>query len=194
MNVDDYTQKLFDFLNRLRTPRKRARHLSPSGLVYAGLHRRLFAAVLDACIIALIMSPFNQWLMAYAYRDVDWLMVQQSGSEPGIFITSGLAVGLSKLIQTQFTVFAIYSLVFWHFYAATPGKLLLRLRVVNATTEEKINDWQALGRVFAYLAAVLPFMLGIFAMEWNPRHRGWHDRLARTAVVVLPRQPMEPKN
>lgn len=182
----------FSLMRRLRTPRLRTPSASPQGYLYAGLERRMMAAILDAALIAMVLTPFNDLIMHYAYgnlRAAPPLPVTGPGewrAQWQAVIDTGILQGLGRLAQIQFTIFCLYSFAFWHFYGATPGKLLMRLRVINEATGEKISDRQALVRLFAYLAAAAPLLLGFFAIEWNRKRQGWHDKIARTAVVILP--------
>lgn len=171
--------------------------LSPQGHPYATFHRRMMACMIDAVILMLLMTPFNGWIMQIAYGDlkVDPALLQeavkQAGSEAEAntivfrhYMEAGLMESILRLAQIQYTVLAGYSFIFWHRYAATPGKMLLGMRIVDARTDENISDSQSVTRIIGYLLSGLPALLGFFAIGWNRRRQGWHDRLARTAVIV----------
>jgi uncharacterized RDD family membrane protein YckC len=49
---------------------------------------------------------------------------------------------------------------FWLRFMGTPGKMALKLRVVDARTGNKLSLGQAIGRYFAYILSMLPFGIG----------------------------------
>lgn len=77
----------------------------------------------------------------------------------------------------------------WLRWQATPGKILLRLRIVDAETLGKPSLRQFLIRSLLYAIAmvhqvgVVIMVLGCFWVAIDKRHQGWHDKLARTLVI-----------
>ncbi len=82
----------------------------------------------------------------------------------------------------QMTVITIYILFFWRSYAATPGKMLFGLWIVDAATGTPLSHAQTTRRFLAYMLSV-PSLLGVFWISWQKECRGWHDLMAGTAVV-----------
>ena len=72
----------------------------------------------------------------------------------------------------------------WRRFAGTPGKLLMRCQVVDATTGRRVGLWQALVRCMAYLISMLPLGLGFLWIAWDRRKQGFHDKLAGTLVIM----------
>jgi hypothetical protein len=68
-------------------------------------------------------------------------------------------------------------------YLGTPGKMLLRLRVVDAHTGQAISTPKAIGRYLGYYVSVLPLMLGIIWVGIDKKKQGFHDKLAGTVVI-----------
>ncbi|NTV12869.1 MAG: DUF4339 domain-containing protein [Desulfobulbaceae bacterium] len=69
-------------------------------------------------------------------------------------------------------------------FGATPGKMVMNLKVVTATGG-KINYRQAFGRYWAEsVVVVLSLLLGYLPIFFDPQRRGLHDRLCATRVVV----------
>lgn len=77
----------------------------------------------------------------------------------------------------------IVTVLFWRWRGATPGKMLLRLRIVDARTGARPHFAQLVGRYLGYLVATIPCGLGLLWVAWDPRKQGWHDKLAGTLVV-----------
>ena len=78
------------------------------------------------------------------------------------------------------------TLGFWKWKSATPGKMILDLRIVNASGE-KPSTGQFIGRYFAYIVSTLPLFLGYFWVAWDRHKQAWHDKLARTYVIKVPK-------
>ena len=72
---------------------------------------------------------------------------------------------------------------FWTKYLGTPGKMALRLRVLDAHTGQAISTPKAIGRYFGYYVSILPLMLGLIWVGIDKKKQGFHDKLAGTVVV-----------
>lgn len=174
---------------------------SPQGLAYATFNRRMMASMLDACVLTLLLIPFNNLIMGYVYSGVHLesiptdqiLSNTRTQQEANIEILksvldAGMLHVFAILAQIQYTLLAAYSFVFWHFYAATPGKMVMRLRIVDAKTGAPITDRQSVVRLIGYLVSGMALMIGFFAISWSSRRQGWHDVMAGTVVVVKARR------
>jgi len=131
---------------------------------YAGFWIRAIASVIDtilmmAVIVPVLMAVYGQELM-------------QPDRAPGV---------VDVLLQWVFPPLAV--IVFWVTKSATPGKMLFKLRIVDAKTGGKPSTGQCIGRYFAYYASIIPFMLGFIWVAFDKRKQGWHDKLANTLVV-----------
>ncbi|MDR2609800.1 MAG: RDD family protein, partial [Rickettsiales bacterium] len=72
----------------------------------------------------------------------------------------------------------------WIRFAATPGKLLLGLRVVDEQTFGKMTLKQATKRFFSFILSVAPLFLGFIWSNFDKRCQTWHDKIAGTVVVT----------
>lgn len=72
---------------------------------------------------------------------------------------------------------------FWLRFFGTPGKMIFRLRIIDAETSKRMSTSQAIGRYFAYIPAMVPLGLGLIWVGIDRKKQGWHDRLARTVVT-----------
>jgi uncharacterized RDD family membrane protein YckC len=77
--------------------------------------------------------------------------------------------------------------LFWLYRQATPGKMAISARIVDARTGGKPGIGQLIGRYLGYFVSTMPLFLGLIWVAFDPRKQGWHDKLAGT-VVVRPRQ------
>jgi uncharacterized RDD family membrane protein YckC len=80
-------------------------------------------------------------------------------------------------------IVALVILLFWVTRQATPGKMWLRLRIVDAATGGDAPFPRLVLRYVGYLLSALPLGLGFLWMLWDPRRQTWHDKLARTVVL-----------
>lgn len=76
---------------------------------------------------------------------------------------------------------------FWMKFFGTPGKIVLKLKVVDAKTGNKLTMGRAVGRYFAYIPAILPLFLGIIWVGIDKKKQGWHDKIAGTLVIKTKR-------
>lgn len=139
----------------------KARAYSP----YVGFPRRLAAVFLDAILLVTFFSLLN------------WLLQLGSHATPEHLLTSTQRLAL--LFSAPLLV-----VLFWQGYQATPGKLLLGCRIVDARSGGHPQGWQILVRLLGYVLSAAPAGLGFFWIIWDRRRQGWHDKLARTLVVV----------
>lgn len=74
-------------------------------------------------------------------------------------------------------------IAFWVFRSATPGKMLLKLKVVDAQTLGPVPVPRLLLRYAGYYVATIPFGVGLLWVGWDARKQGWHDKMAGTVVI-----------
>lgn len=136
---------------------------------YVGFWARIGACLLDSILYAVIAAP-----LLWALYGTDYLF------------NDALFAGPADLLITQ-VLPGVLIILFWLWKSATPGKMAVRARVVDAATGAPLTGWQGLGRYLGYVVSALPFGLGFLWVAFDPRKRGWHDLLAGT-VVIRPRR------
>lgn len=77
----------------------------------------------------------------------------------------------------------IVTMVFWIVKSATPGKMLLKIKIVDADTLLPTTPQKLLVRYFAYAVSAAPLCLGFLWVIWDKRKQGWHDKIANTLVI-----------
>ena len=70
---------------------------------------------------------------------------------------------------------------FWG-HGATPGKRLLRIRVLSLV-HDHLSFWHSIERALGYGASTLEFGFGFLQYFIHPNRRTVHDRIAETIVV-----------
>lgn len=146
---------------------------TPGSDRYAGFWIRVAANALDVLILAAV----NQVLL---FATGGW-RVFGGGGGTGIGAIS-LYLGSSEIVVAGIfpPVVIIGS---WIALGASPGKLMLRLRIVDEPTGGRPTAWQCIGRYFMALVGILCVGLGYFWIIIDPRRQGWHDKIVRTLVV-----------
>jgi uncharacterized RDD family membrane protein YckC len=74
-------------------------------------------------------------------------------------------------------------LLFWRYKGATPGKMLMGLRIVDADTHGPVPFGRLVLRMLGYLLSALPLFLGFVWVAFDKRKQGFHDKIARTLVL-----------
>lgn len=129
---------------------------------YAGFWIRFAASIIDNIIIFVALIPIAMllgWESTYS---------------------SGLSSGIDWLWQILFAVFFVFC---WVKFAGTPGKRLLRLKVLDERTGENITVGQGIIRYIGYFPAILVLFIGLIWVAFDSKKQGWHDKMAKTVVV-----------
>jgi uncharacterized RDD family membrane protein YckC len=132
---------------------------------YAGFWIRVLASLIDTVLILFIVMP---------------LLLAIYGK--GYFFSESWIQGFWDLML-NYLLPAIAVIAFWIYKSATPGKMALGMKIVDATTGQKPSAAQCVGRYFAYYVSILPFCLGLIWVAFDQRKQGWHDKLVGTVVV-----------
>jgi uncharacterized RDD family membrane protein YckC len=69
------------------------------------------------------------------------------------------------------------------YFAGTPGKRLMRLKVLDGKTGNKLTVMQSIIRYIGYIPSILVFGIGLFWVAFDAKKQGWHDKMAKSVVV-----------
>jgi uncharacterized RDD family membrane protein YckC len=147
----------------------------------AGFFSRLEAFVVDLIILSIIQlggSAFiNAFLKFFRLTGLaDKIKTILENSTVNIVVGSAL---MTLLVIGYFTFF-------WTLVGYTPGKAILGLKVVRKNGG-KLSFGRSLLRFFAYWISMLPLFLGFFWVLWDSKRQGWHDKIAGTQVLYIPK-------
>ncbi len=156
-----------------------------AALKYAGFWVRLVATLIDsillAAIVAAILIPLVISRFGEQFEQLAGSTDRQAMEGVGLQIIGFLNGPVGVLVQ--WVLPAVLVIVFWKWRSATPGKMVLGLKIVDARTGGKPGTGQLIGRYFAYLASMIPLCLGFLWIAFDERKQAWHDKLAGTLVV-----------
>jgi uncharacterized RDD family membrane protein YckC len=94
-----------------------------------------------------------------------------------------VSIGGFWSVVIQYVVPAIATLVFWRYRGATPGKMAISARIVDARTFAAPSTGRLVTRYFAYIVSTLPLLIGFFWIGIDRRKQAFHDKIAGTVVV-----------
>ncbi len=77
----------------------------------------------------------------------------------------------------------IYQTFFVSMYGASIGKIILKIRVIEAQTLQKPRPFVAFNRAVFRIISELLFYLGFLWGALSPTKQAWHDLSAKTLVV-----------
>lgn len=132
---------------------------------YVGFWARAWATVIDTVLVTIVTFPLLLAVYGWAYLDSPAFV-----KGPWDFCISWILPALSIV-------------GFWIAQSATPGKMLIKARIVDAATGGKPSPGQLILRYIGYLISSMPICLGFLWAAFDPKKQGWHDKLAKTVVV-----------
>lgn len=132
---------------------------------YVGFWPRFGAFLIDALLLVAITWPISYGIYGWE------------------FLTSEhFIIGFADFILS-YVAPAVAVIVFWVHTLATPGKMAIKAKIVDAKTGGSPTVGQFIGRYLAYNLSLLPIGLGYLWIVWDGRKQGWHDKLAGTVVI-----------
>lgn len=153
--------------------------MNSTDLEYVGFWPRVGAQVIDT-IIVLVITTVLLLLIPGGSPDMD--LDQLLAADPADLSIDTLLPGPVDVL-VGFVLPAIAIVWLWRRREATPGKMAIGARVVDAKTGRAITAVQGVVRWFGYWLSAVPLCLGFLWVAIDPRRQGWHDKLAGTVVV-----------
>jgi uncharacterized RDD family membrane protein YckC len=139
--------------------------MEAADLEYVGFWARVGASIIDSLLVAVILFPLLTWIYGGDY----WLD-ERLVKGPADFLLSWVLP-------------AVAIVLFWMYRQATPGKMAISARIVDAKTGGVPSTRQLVIRYLGYFVSTIPLGLGLVWVAFDPRKQGWHDKLAGTVVV-----------
>jgi uncharacterized RDD family membrane protein YckC len=135
----------------------------PEALAYprAGFWERVGAAFLDVVLVSILVGLVQGPLLHFFVRHF-------GGCSFGLIVALAYFSGM------------------WAWKGTTIGGIVLNLKVVRLDNQP-ITFPIALVRALAAMFSVVVLFLGFLWIAWDRDRQGWHDRIAGTVVVRLPR-------
>lgn len=140
----------------------------PSTVVYGGFWIRFVSVLIDGIIMTVVNFPIQ-------------IILRMAGL--GFIDAAGIHFGaLGVLYLISLSLNAVYFTYFWSQKGATPGQLILNLKVVTADGGP-LTVGRALGRFFAYVLSGLTLCIGFIIAAFDLQKRALHDYICGTRVI-----------
>jgi uncharacterized RDD family membrane protein YckC len=134
-------------------------------LEYVGFWARVGAALIDTLMILIVTVPLT------------YMIYGRYTAPPGTTYMGAMDAFINLVLP------AIVVVWLWAQLQATPGKLAMSARIVDADTGNKPKVSQLVIRYLGYFVSMIPLFIGIFWVAFDRRKQGWHDKMANTVVV-----------
>ena len=161
--LDDRVERLARWLLRRA---RREEQVEEAGLVSRGLAFLLDLAILD--IAFLTVSAVVGFVVS-------------------LFVSGDAPAGPVIAVGAVFWLLAgsVYLFTFWALAGQTPGMRFLHIHL-EAAGERRIGTRRAIRRLLGMVVSVVALGLGLLAVLFEDRRRGWLDRIAATEVLYAP--------
>lgn len=130
---------------------------------YAGFWQRAAALLIDWLIVIVIAVPIM--VVGFGMREVSLDPAEHSWD------------------LLAFVAIAVTVIGFWRYCGATPGKIALGVKIVDAQTGQPPKLGRLALRFIGYFVSAFPLYLGFLWAAVDRRKQGWHDKIARTVVI-----------
>jgi len=134
---------------------------------YVGFWARVGACLIDTVLAMLIIVPLSLAVYGTSYFS---------------FSNTELVSGPADVL-ISWVLPAVAVVLFWIYRQATPGKMAISARVVDAKTGGTLGVGQSIVRYLGYFVSTIPLGLGLLWVAFDPKKQGWHDKIAGTVVV-----------
>ncbi len=155
---------------------------TPTTRVPGGFWRRVVASVVDGAIYSIITIPVS--LVIGFFMGLS--SVVGEGGAPG----QSDAVVLLNVLSYVATLIVIFFYFGWFYKhkGATPGKMLMGLRIAYADTGTNLTYWRTFCReVIGKLISSLILFIGFLMVAFRADKRGLHDLMLNTQVTHEPK-------
>jgi len=141
---------------------------------YAGFWIRTAATLIDWLILIIVTYPILYLAYGSSYWDLD----------PDLPFFRGTVDFLATIVLPF-----LYTVLFWMYRSATPGKIVLKLKILDSRSGQRLSPMQSVLRYLGYFISAIPLALGFIWVGWDAKKQSWHDKLTSTVVVRQQQTP-----
>ena len=168
-------------------------------VLYPKFIPRVFAMTIDMVILSIVLTPITititQYFLIFTFQD--YFLTNEINTSD-IYVTA-VAVNTPEFINqttpsqrfnfniTRFIIntsiigitTGAYFIIFWRKLSATPGKIVMLMKIVNADDYSPPSTLQLIKRFIGYPTA----FIGIWSILFSKRGLAIHDKIANTVVI-----------
>lgn len=164
-------------------------------ITYSKFIPRLFATSIDLLILTIVLTPLmaiiTKYIFIYSFgdffinsgidiNDSESMNLAISSPEFAQYLTLGAFLKYTaKLMLVNSFFMSFYFIGFWHYFGATPGKMIMHMKIVDSSDYSRPSLWRLIKRFFYYVTA----FVGIWSIVVTKRSQALHDKMAGTVVV-----------
>lgn len=155
-------------------------------IIYPNLVPRIFASTLDLFLLSILATPITTFIsfklstFLFDVNIAEITIKAIGGQEFDHDITmSKVLIYIILIALMNFIIVGTYFIVFWIYYSATPGKMIMHMKIVDAATLGKPSKWQLIKRFCGYMS----ILFGIWFIVVSKQRQALHDKIAGTAVI-----------
>ena len=145
---------------------------------YVGFWARFFAFLVDSLWVSIVLGV----VLFALYGDQLTAMVMMSPDASEEMVVAA-AEGATGALLLELLLPAVIFVGFWMWKSATPGKMIVSAKIVDAATLGEPSTGQLIIRYVGYFISSLLLGLGFLWIAFDARKQGWHDKIAGTVVI-----------
>jgi uncharacterized RDD family membrane protein YckC len=153
-----------------------------SAVRYAGFWLRLAAYLIDAVLLNVIAVPLNLLVAGnggVVCVSTNYVQISANSEIHGVtFSCSPTGAG--------FLIYFLLGLVYFTFMwstGATLGQRLLKIRIADSRSRGRLSIGRCLVRYVGFYLSLIPLAIGLIWAGFDPRKRGWHDKMADSVAL-----------
>ena len=164
-------------------------------ITYPKFIPRLFSMTIDLVILSITLAPlmniisryvfiysFYQFFLDFSINIHDAQAMAEAVKMPEFtsYISATRLIGYIAILFILNTLFmGVYFVFFWRKFGATPGKMIMRMKIVDADDYSR----PSVGRLCKRFCGYITILIGIVGMVISKNGRATHDKIANTVVI-----------
>ena len=145
---------------------------------YVGFWARFLAFVIDNIWVSFVLL-----VVLFAVFGQNFLQMVMMPPDASVEMMGAAAQRAASSVLVQLLLPAVLIIGFWIWRSATPGKMVISAKIVDARTLGEPSTGQLIVRYIGYFISAFVFCLGFLWIAFDKRKQGWHDKIAGTVVI-----------
>jgi uncharacterized RDD family membrane protein YckC len=145
---------------------------------YVGFWARFLAMFIDNILVTIVLA-----VVLVAVFGEDFIAMVMTAPDSSAEMMGAAAQGAAGSLLVQLLLPAILIVGFWIWKSATPGKMVISAKIVDAKTLGVPGTGQLIVRYIGYFISAFVLCIGFLWVAFDKRKQGWHDKIAGTLVI-----------